>query len=46
MGRVAVPAIAKTTIAVHELIGIFTHASAVLRWSAGSVKLTRDPRLP
>lgn len=29
----------KTTIVVHPLIGIFVHASAVLRWPAGSVWL-------
>jgi hypothetical protein len=32
-----------SSIAVHELIGIFVHASAVLRWGPGSVRLRSIP---
>lgn len=30
----------RSTIVVHDLIGIFVHVAAVLRWPAGSVSLT------
>ena len=31
----------KSTIVIHELIGIFVHVAAVLRWPADSVRLTK-----
>lgn len=37
--------VVRSTIWVQDLIGIFVHAAAVLRWPAGTVQLT-TPNAP